>query len=247
MAGISFYDSSSISTLFSSLNSSKTQGGSDLLGINYSDYASIRSGSYGKLVRAYYAMDSDKSTGAKTNSSTSTSKDSEKTLAGIEADAQALTDSAKKLYTGSGNTVFKKDAQGNYDVNAIYNAVNDFAEDYNSLLSSGEKSNTSSIDNALSSMKSSTDANEKTLNDIGISIDGKTGKLTVDEKKFKSADMDKVKALFKGTGSYGYRVATQASMIDSYAKTEASKANTYNQSGKYNYNYNSGNIFYDGF
>lgn len=54
MASISGYDSSSLGVLFSSLNRNNTTssllgGGSDLLGINYSDYATIRNGSYFKL------------------------------------------------------------------------------------------------------------------------------------------------------------------------------------------------------
>ena len=60
MASISGYDSSSLGVLFSSLNRNNTTssllgGGSDLLGINYSDYATIRNGSYFKLLSAYYS------------------------------------------------------------------------------------------------------------------------------------------------------------------------------------------------
>ena len=90
MRGISMYDSSSVSTLFSSLGSSKSTG-SGLFGINLSEYASIRSGSYGKLMRSYFSMDSTKSTSKSDDSTkntiedlattTSTSKDSTKTLA----------------------------------------------------------------------------------------------------------------------------------------------------------------------
>ncbi|MCM1561928.1 MAG: hypothetical protein NC123_20720, partial [Butyrivibrio sp.] len=58
---LSGYDSSSVSMLFSSLGSKNNSGGSDLLGINYSDYASIRSGAYGKLLKSYYSLDSDTS------------------------------------------------------------------------------------------------------------------------------------------------------------------------------------------
>ena len=54
MATIGAYDSSSLGILFSGMNSTKQSsttslfgGGSDLLGINYSDYAMIRSGGYG--------------------------------------------------------------------------------------------------------------------------------------------------------------------------------------------------------
>ena len=54
MRGISSYDSSSISTLFSSMNSSSS--GSNFLGINLQDYANIKSGAYGKLMKSYYKM-----------------------------------------------------------------------------------------------------------------------------------------------------------------------------------------------
>lgn len=246
MRGISMYDSSSVSTLFSSLSTSKS---GDLLGINYSDYASIRSGSYGKLMRSYFSMDSTKSTSKSdtVKTDTSTSKDSTKTLASIESDAKDLTDSAKALYQRSNNKVFTKDAQGNYNTDKIYNAVSDFVDDYNSLIKSGEKASTRRITQSISSMKSTTASNESALKELGITIDDKTGKLSIDEKTFKSADMSKAKSLFNGTGSYAYSVATQAAMTESYAKTEASRANTYGKSGTYNYNYNSGNIFADAF
>ena len=87
----------------------------------------------------------------------------------------------------------------------------------------------------------------KDLEEIGISVDSKTGILSFDANKFSNVDMDKVKKLFNGTGSYAYSVATRTSLIDSYAQTEATRANTYGKNGKYSYNYNSGNLFYDSF
>ena len=85
MATISGYNSYSMGVLFSGLNTtssknslfSNSMSGSDILGINYSDWATIRSGSYFKLLNAYYGKggqvsDSDDTT----SSSTSTSKDS---------------------------------------------------------------------------------------------------------------------------------------------------------------------------
>lgn len=249
MAGISAYDSSSISTLFSSLNTSSKNGGTDLLGINYSDYASIRSGSYGKLMRSYYSMQSDDGS-TKTSASkksTSLSSDSSKVLANVEDAAQTLTDTAKELYTRQNNSVFAKDAKGNYDTNQIFDKVSDFVEDYNSLLSAAAKSNTSKIQNSLSSMKNITKMNVDALESVGIKVDSENGTLSINEDTFKSSDMSKVKELFNGTGSYAYGVATQASMIDSYAQSEAAKSNTYGQNGKYTYNYNSGDIFQDSF
>ena len=256
MRGISMYDSSSVSTLFSSLGSSKSTG-SGLFGINLSEYASIRSGSYGKLMRSYFSMDSTKGTSKSDDSTkntiedlattTSTSKDSTKTLAAIESDAKELTDTAKALYTRSNNKVFTKDSGGSYDTDKIYKAVKRFADDYNSMLDTAGKSSTNRISRSVSSMKNETSYNEKPLKEIGITVDEKTGRLSVDETTFKSADTEKIKNLFNGTGSYAYSVATKAAMTESYAKSEAAKSNTYTKNGTYNYNYNSGNIFTDMF
>ena len=256
MRGISMYDSSSVSTLFSSLGSSKSTG-SGLFGINLSEYASIRSGSYGKLMRSYFSMDSTKGTSKSDDSTkntiedlattTSTSKDSTKTLAAIESDAKELTDSAKAVYTRSNNKVFTKDSGGSYDTDKIYKAVKRFADDYNSMLDTAGKSSTNRISRSVSSMKNETSYNEKPLKEIGITVDEKTGRLSVDETTFKSADTEKIKNLFNGTGSYAYSVATKAAMTESYAKSEAAKSNTYTKNGTYNYNYNSGNIFTDMF
>lgn len=91
MATISGYDSSSIGVLFSSLNSGSTKtsamfGTSDLLGISYSDYATIQNGSYTKLMKAYYTKEAS---GDSSSSSVSLCyidfKDSSKTLANIES------------------------------------------------------------------------------------------------------------------------------------------------------------------
>ena len=241
MRGISMYDSSSVSTLFSSLGSSKSTG-SGLFGINLSEYASIRSGSYGKLMRSYFSMDSTKGTSKSDDSTkntiedlattTSTSKDSTKTLAAIESDAKELTDSAKALYTRSNNKVFTKDSGGSYDTDKIYKAVKRFADDYNSMLDTAGKSSTNRISRSVSSMKNETSYNEKPLKEIGITVDEKTGRLSVDETTFKSADTEKIKNLFNGTGSYAYSVATKAAMTESYAKSEAAKSNTYTKNGK---------------
>jgi hypothetical protein len=258
---ISAYDSSSISTLFSSLttSSSGSSSGSGIYSLDLSQYNSIKSGSYGKLLKAYYTVTTDKSSTKKSSSSdstdesstttsstsstsTSTSKDTSKVLAGIESDSESLTDTAKELYTRSNNQVFKKDTSGNYDTGTIYNKASDFVENYNSLIASAGKSGTSTITNSLSSMKSLTKTNANALSEIGISVDSKSGTLSIDEETFKSADVDKIKSLFNGTGSYAYGVATQSSMIDSYAQAEATKSNTYSSSGTYTYNYSSGDL-----
>ena len=232
MATISGYNSYSMGVLFSGLNTtssknslfSNSMSGSDILGINYSDWATIRSGSY--LLNAYYGKggqvsDSDDTT----SSSTSTSKDSTRTLAVIESDAKSVEKSVAALQeTGDKslfNEVTKTDENGNkttgYDTDAIYKAVKNFTDSYNSLIDEVGNSNTKSILRAGASMVNVTEANRKSLSDIGISI-GADNKLTIDEEKFKKTDMSKVKAMFADSSYYGTEVKRQAGRAESYAK-----------------------------
>lgn len=252
MATISGYDSTSISVLFSSLNSTSSTslfgGGSDILGISYSDYASIRNGSYYQLLNAYYK--SDASDEVKSALSTNISKDDSKTLASIESAASDLKESAATLMTSGSKSVFEKvtttDDKGvkktDYDTDAIYKAVSAFVEDYNALVDAVDKSDTTRILRAGLSMVKNTSANSSMLSQIGITV-GTDSKLTVDEEAFKKADMTKVKSLFQGSGSYGYQMQTQAALIESHAKIEASKANTYGANGMYTYNYSTGELY----
>ena len=99
------------------------------------------------------------------------------------------------------------------------------------------------VNRNLTNMLSYTSQNAKTLETVGITVNAEDNTLSVDEKAFKETDMAIVKALFNGTSSYAYKVAVSESMIDYYAEHEASKANTYTNSGTYSNNYNSGNMW----
>lgn len=255
MATISGYDSSSIGVLFSSLNSGSTKtsamfGTSDLLGINYSDYATIKNGSYTKLMKAYYAKEASGDSSSSSITSTSTSKDSSKTLANIESAAEDLKKASEALRTNGDKSLFTKkqttDKDGNvsyeYDTDKIYKAVSDFVDSYNKMLKEGGDSNTNSILRSTKSMVNLTKANSNMLSSVGITI-GTDNKLSIDETAFKKADMNTVKSLFHTTGGFGYQTSVQAGMIESYAKSEAEKANTYNKSGMYTYNYTTGEIY----
>lgn len=256
MATISGYDSSSLGVLFASLSSRNNNNtssllgsGTDLLGINYSDYATIRNGSYFKLLSAYYGGN-DSSEIADAISSTSTSKDDTKTLARIQDAADSMKDSADALLASGKKSVYEKvtttDEDGNtttdYDRDKIYKAVKDFVDDYNNLIDEAAESDTTNILRAARTMVNYSKVNERMLNSVGITI-GSDNKLTVDEKAFKEADMTKVQSLFQSRGSYGYQISTQASFIDTYAKSEAAKANTYGSNGVYTYNYNTGQLY----
>lgn len=248
------------SYLFQSLSSSSKNGIGNL---NFlSDYASIKNGSYGKLMKAYYAKDANDDVKSlatsKANRSTSTAADDAKTLSEIKGAADGLKESADKLIDKGTDSLFKKvdieskDENGvatttkGYDTNAIYSAVSDFVKDYNSMLSEGGSSETKNIQNKMNSLVGITSANENLLSQVGITV-GEDNTLSIDEKAFKSADMTTVKSLFNGSQSYAYRVSAQASLIDFAAETESAKANTYTSAGNYGNAYMSGSIFDYGF
>lgn len=256
MATISGYDSASIGVLFSSLNNNNRSGNgmSDLLGINYSDYATIRNGSYFKLMKAYYGMDASQAVkDTVANKTTATSKDDAKALARIESSADDMKASADALLENGTKSLFKtervNDKEGNvtteYDTDKIYKAVSKFVDDYNSLIENASESNTANISGAAERLVKMTGYNEKILEKVGITVD-EDNHLKVDEKTFKAADMATVKGLFNERGGYGYQVSAQTSMINYYAENEASKSNTYTNSGTYTYNYNSGTLYSEG-
>ncbi|MBR5127806.1 MAG: hypothetical protein IKU69_05200 [Roseburia sp.] len=272
MATISGYDSSSLGVLFSSLNNKSGSGTTDLLGINYTDYATIRSGSYFKLLKSYYSIDSsdevkkivnnekdeDKKTDSKKESnsastSTSTSKDSAETISKVESTADKLSEATDVLLNTGKTSVFKptevKDDAGNvtekYDTDKIYKAVNEFVTDYNAVRDSALSAKSANIVGAAERMSRITGYNEESLNKIGITVEA-GGKLKIDENTFKAADIADVKRVFHNPNGYASQVDTQASMIAYYAENEASKSNTYSNTGAYTNTYNTGTMYSEG-
>ena len=227
------------SYLFSSLGSSTGTSGANL---NFlSDYASIKNGSYFKLMKAYYGQTGKASElVSKTKNSTSTSKDSAEALTSIQKSTDELKEAADALLETGSKSVWDKGEEG-VDTNAVYKAVNQFVKDYNSVISSTEDSNTKTIASRSSNLITATSAYEKQLSKIGITINDDFT-LSLNEETFKKSDMSSVESLFSGAGSFGYKTSAQASLINFAADTEASRANTYNYSGTYN-TYNSGNLF----
>ena len=243
-----------VSSLFSSLNSGSTSGSSGLSSL-LSDYGAIRNGSYGKLMKAYYkgtdnsAVKSAYNNAVK-NSNTSTAADSSATIKQLQSTTDELTSSAKDLYMTGSKSVFNKKAvtgengqtTQQYDTDAIYKSVTEFADHYNSVLEAADKSADSKVQNSVIGMINYTKMESNMLGKLGITI-GSDYQMSIDEDTFKKADMSVAKSLFNGTGSYAYTIASKSAMTNSYADMEAARANTYNRYGSYGNTYNSGSIY----
>ena len=232
------------SYLFQSMT---TNSGNSLGNLNFlSDYASIKNGSYGKLMKAYYAKDTADKT-------TSTGKDTETKKNSISTAADSMKESADSLLAKESKSVFnqksvkstdetgKTTVSQEYDTDAIYKAVSGFVTDYNNLLSKTSAASSRTLQGKADTLASVTSANAKLLSRVGITVNSDNS-LSIDEKTFKKSDMGTVKNLFGTTGAYGYKVSAQASMIDYTANKESAKANTYTANGTYSNAYSAGNI-----
>lgn len=259
--GIGLQPKNDYSFLFSGLGGNKGSSLSNFL----ADYASIKNGTYAKLMKAYY-NEADKSTekASAVNSITADrrrrantlSKDETKAYKEVQSATDDLKESADKLLKTGVRSLFNKkdittkDENGvetttkGYDTDAIYSAVNSFVNNYNSVVKaagSGDVDN-NSMNNRVNSMQNTTKNNSKSLAEIGITVN-KDNTLSLDKDVFKKSDMSKVQNLFNGTGSYGYSVSSSASMINFTADQALAKANTYTGTGSYNNTNSVGNLF----
>ena len=239
---INSFGNNSIYSLFGGSNSSGVSSMFGGLEGSLSSLSQIKSGSYGKLVKSYYAK-YDKEGNLKSDS-TKKSKAADSNLSEIRNDSSALSKATDKLLAKGKNSIWNQvettDEEGNttkdYDKDKIYGAIKDFTEAYNELVDSGQKAESTGILSQVASMVTSSAKTAQTLGKAGITIDS-NNHLNVDEDFLKNkANMTYVKDLFNGTGSYAYQVATKSSMANSYASNELAQATgrkSYNNTGDY--------------
>ena len=218
MSGINGFDSNSISSLFSSMGTGTTSSSSDgTLGINLNDYASIKNGSYGKLMKSYYALDEEQKTDKESKNDTD---DTDATIRSIKSASDDLKDSAAALYTSK--SLFAKDENGEYDMDAIYEKVNAFIEDYNALIGSVGSAETEKIAKAGANIVNATSENIDMLSKLGISVSGADFTLSIDKEKFMKSNISDVKSMFSGVGSFAYQVGAKASRVYSMVEDKVS-------------------------
>jgi hypothetical protein len=219
-------------SLFSSSTSSSGTGIESLL----SDYASIKSGTYGKLMKAYYEKNPT-ATGI-AGSSNGASADTTTQIKELESTSSDLSKSASALYSSSAKSLYE---EGNED--NLYKAVSDFTEKYNSAVKAAGDSNNTKVLRSASNMTSAATYNSNLLAKAGITIQS-DNTLSIDEDTFKKADASTKKTLFSGAGSFAYQTGTSASFMNLYASQDASKSSgLYNSYGTYSTSLNTGSLY----
>lgn len=235
---------------------SSNSDGSNGLYSSLSDLYSIRTGTYKKLVSAYYKKtegDGEDGTsatpwkGANTSSGTT---ELAKSAERIKSAYSSLADAAgafddKNLFAQKSFTTKAEDGTEttvkDYDREAIYNAAKKFVDSYNSFVTEAGKSSIDSVARQGSNLVTSTAVNSKLLSRTGITID-RDNKLSIDEAAFKKADISTIKTLFSGNSSFVSGVATKAGMISSTAGSEAELHKIYGSNAKTSGGLDSGNL-----
>ncbi len=252
-------DSSSSKSFFSSMFSTSSSGSwysdmSSLMG----DYGAIRNGSYGKLLKSYYAQQKDDDSEKKTRTvdtsklndvlsyktaktTESTSKDTNastasKPMVQISADANATKTAADALMTKGSDSVFRMKLQTDAKTGRTAYAY-DSDKIYKAVKDLADSYNAmikdaESVDN--SSVRTQISSLIQKVNGYEDAFEDMgisihaDNSLSIDEETFKKADMNDVRTVFNGTNSLSSDIYQRAAVVETASKNAADTATTYN-------------------
>lgn len=159
-------------------------------------------------------------------SSTSSTKDKDKSKTVTDASTASAANALYKSIENLGATDMSNSNKEN-----VYKAFSAFVKDYNSLIENTDKSANSNVINQASYLKNIIRNNKSAFSKIGVTVNSdKT--LSIDEEKFKDADMSNVKSLFSGAYSTAEKITDKVNSIYRYAtQGEALNKKTYNNGG----------------
>ena len=207
------------SFLFSGLGS----GASGAAGSNFlSDYASIKNGSYSKLMKAYYGnINSSGTTVSKGKTNTSNVLDKileEKKNPKVSKEAKeansnlasGISSLMKSVSTLQNEKTYTASEDGTSAADKVVSAIKSYVSMYNDVVSAAKNSTLASQTSHVASMMKSSEANAGKLAEIGISIN-RNGTLQLNEGKLKATDISKVQDLFskEDVMSYGSTVMSR--------------------------------------
>lgn len=224
------------SYLFQGLSSN----GGGMGNLNFlSDYACIKNGSYGKLMKAYYGKTQDSSTtGTGTKGSSGNvldriieeqknpkvSKETQEANANLVTGLSNLKSSVSTLQS---DKTYTDTENGKSAADKVTSAVKDYVSNYNNVVTAARGSTLTNKTAYVANMMSSTAANADKLSEIGVTVNS-NGLLEVSEDKLKSAELSKVQELFsaKDIMSYGSTVASRLQFAGASSSTNTVTDNT---------------------
>lgn len=187
----------------------------------FSDWASLKNGSYAKLTKAYYGNQNSTSSATKAGAGKTSyvidkliEERKNPTLSKQAQEANSNLTAGIGTLKSSVATLQKKDTytaeEGKTASDKVVSALKNYVSSYNDVVSAAKKSTLSNKTSLIASAMKSTSANKDKLAEIGITINA-NGTLQFNEGKAKSADTSKVQDLFSSDNllSYGSTVASR--------------------------------------
>lgn len=196
-----------------------------------SDYASIKNGSYAKLMKTYYGTAQSSSAAASKKSSSGNildkildekknpkvSKEAQEANANLTTGLSSLKSSVAALQKDG---TYTDTANGKSAADKVVSAMKAFVSDYNNVVSAAKNSTLANKTAYVANMMNSTATNADKLAEIGVSING-NGTLELNEAKLKEAGVSKVQDLFSSDNimSYGSMIASRLRFAGAAAST----------------------------
>ena len=226
--GINVGKNQDYSYLFQSLSS----GSGGMGNLNFlSDYASIKNGSYAKLMKTYYGTAQSSSAAASKKSSSGNildkildekknpkvSKEAQEANANLTTGLSSLKSSVAALQKDG---TYTDTANGKSAADKVVSAMKAFVSDYNNVVSAAKNSTLANKTAYVANMMNSTATNADKLAEIGVSING-NGTLELNEAKLKEVGVSKVQDLFSSDNimSYGSMIASRLRFAGAAAST----------------------------
>ena len=206
-----------------------------------SDYAAIKNGSYGKLMKSYYGATGSSgitASGSKANTGNvvdrileekknpKVSKEAQEANANLTSGISSLMTSVSKLQNAN---TYKTLEDGTSAGDKVASAIKDYVSQYNNVVSTAKNSTLAGATSHVAGMMRSTEANAAKLAEIGITVNG-DGTLQLNERKLASTDISKIQELFskEDATSYGSAVNSRLGFAsvsaNSASSTEKDKA-----------------------
>lgn len=232
---------------FSGMLGSTNNSGTGIWGMYSSigEYNSIKSGSYHKLLKAYY-NETKSEDAAKKNDSVKSAWKNKNVDSATKKEMNTIKQSTDELQKSAATLLEKgsKSVYGEENKDKLVSAVKNFVTDYNNVIDKAGDSSSEKVLSKTLSMVNNTKAYSKSLAEIGITVD-KDNKLSVDEDKLKNANSNTVKGMLQAGNSFVGQTLQKAAQIGAAAQNVSTGASLYGGSGSYTYQ--NVNSFFDSY
>ena len=192
------------------------------------DYNSIKSGSYGKLLKSYYSeatsgLSSTKSGSTKTSNvldrileerrNPTVSKEVSTANSKLSSSVSSLKNALGSLQS---EDTYKDTENGSSARDKMTSALKNYVSSYNDAVESSKKTTMSNVSSNIAGAMKATKENEEALKEIGITINN-DGTINLNEKKLQTAEFDKIKDIFAGNKAMSYvsKVASRLNRVSS--------------------------------